>query len=426
MNRSVLKKKTNMFLIFCAALIEWIEFSIYSYLSPLLSGLFFPNHDVNTGIILTYAIFALSYCVRPLAGIIFGKIADTVGRKNVLLFSILLMAISTISIGVLPTYETIGILAPILLLICRIFQSFAVAVEFNVSSMYFIESADRNPMIASSWLTSASCGGMGIGALIIAFSNFTALSCGWRLPFLITGILSLIIYGFRQYLPESPVFLQAYQQQQLVENPVREVILKHKKALLIIGLLAAYVGVFMYVGHVYLTTFLVQIGAYTLQQATKIGAVTEIGIAVLTPCFASFLRSVSAFKVLKVGVLMMAIVGPLLFWSATQGLYAGGFIASVGGYIIADAVVSSCIFYYIYSLVPASVRCTILGLSWSLCLSIVGGTAPMIAACLVQAGWILGPGIYMATTGILVFLGLLWTKNPEQILQPSKHALNHK
>jgi MHS family proline/betaine transporter-like MFS transporter len=402
------KKRSSSVFIFCATLIEYIEFSIYIYLSPILSQLFFPQNNPHTAILLTYGIFAISYFVRPLGGIIFGNIADKVGRKNVLLFSVLLMSISTLAIGLLPTYQHIGALAPILLLVCRIFQSFAVAVEFNTSSMYLIELADHNPYLASSWLTTASCGGMGLGALIVSFTSFHQYHQGWRLPFLITGCLSFLIYLLRRKLPESPVFLQMQQEQQVAENPLQLSMKKYKRELVVIGLLAGYVGVFLYIGHVYFTTFLVQIGGYSLSQATSIGAITELSIAVLTPCFALLLQRCSPAKILKVGILLMALIGPWLFQAGLEERYSQSFIASVLSYVFADAIVSCCIFYYIYSLVPPSVRCTSLGIAWSICLSLIGGTAPVLAAFFVRQGWTMAPGIYMSAVGVVTFLGLVW------------------
>lgn len=131
--------------------LEWAEFTFFAYMADQLSGLFFSTEDPSLARLKTYAIFGTSYFMRPIGAVLFGHIGDKHGRKPAIIGTLLLMALATFGIGILPTYKTIGIVAPILLVIFRMLQGIAVAGEFNGAAVLLTEHDQQHPFLAGSW-----------------------------------------------------------------------------------------------------------------------------------------------------------------------------------------------------------------------------------------------------------------------------------
>ena len=170
--------------------LEWFDFAVYGYLAPIIATQFFPSTHKLTSILLTYSVFAIGFFARPFGAAIFGHIGDTRGRKAALILSTLAMAIPTFLIGILPVYATVGILAPLLLILCRIFQGLSVGGEFTGSFVYLVEQASHGYRGFFSCWSDIGCNlGMILGSACIALLNGVLSeqhlsSYGWRLPFL--------------------------------------------------------------------------------------------------------------------------------------------------------------------------------------------------------------------------------------------------
>ncbi|WP_077216761.1 MFS transporter, partial [Piscirickettsia litoralis] len=188
--------------------IEWVEFSLYMYLGTLLSHFFFPQDLGSHALLLTYAIFAISYLSRPLGGLLFGLYADKHGRRSPLIISSLLIGLATIAIGCIPSYQHIGLLAPILLLIFRLVQSLAISGEFNNSAIYLMEHNPKRTTLAGSWIGTASSAGMFVGGLIAVLVSASHHPHSWRLAYIVIGCLSLLLMLLRKRLLESPSYQQ--------------------------------------------------------------------------------------------------------------------------------------------------------------------------------------------------------------------------
>src|SRR5262249_19519366 len=150
---------------FSGNILEWFDFAVYGYLTPIIATLFFPAHNKVTSVLLTYGVFAIGFLTRPVGSILWGHIGDTKGRKTALLLSCLCMAVPTFLIGILPTYQTIGILAPLLLIGCRILQGISIGGEFTGSFIYLIEQATHQRRgLFSSWADIGCNMGMILGS----------------------------------------------------------------------------------------------------------------------------------------------------------------------------------------------------------------------------------------------------------------------
>ncbi|WP_295865333.1 glycine betaine/L-proline transporter ProP [uncultured Xanthomonas sp.] len=194
---------------------EWFDFGVYGYLAVTLGHVFFPSTNPTAQLIATFATFTVAFLVRPLGGLVFGPLGDRYGRQKVLAATMILMALGTFSIGLIPSYARIGIWAPILLLVARLVQGFSTGGEYGGAATFIAEySTDRNRGFMSSWLEFGTLGGYIAGATTVTALHFTLsdaqmLDWGWRVPFLIAGPLGLLGLYMRMKLEETPAF-QAY------------------------------------------------------------------------------------------------------------------------------------------------------------------------------------------------------------------------
>ncbi|KAB7762793.1 glycine betaine/L-proline transporter ProP [Xanthomonas sp. LMG 12461] len=194
---------------------EWFDFGVYGYLAVTLGHVFFPSTNPTAQLIATFATFTVAFLVRPLGGLVFGPLGDRYGRQKVLAATMILMALGTFSIGLIPSYARIGIWAPILLLVARLVQGFSTGGEYGGAATFIAEySTDRNRGFMSSWLEFGTLGGYIAGAATVTALHFTLSDAqlhdwGWRVPFLIAGPLGLLGLYMRMKLEETPAF-QAY------------------------------------------------------------------------------------------------------------------------------------------------------------------------------------------------------------------------
>ncbi|KMM77240.1 MFS transporter [Xanthomonas sp. NCPPB 1128] len=194
---------------------EWFDFGVYGYLAVTLGHVFFPSTNPTAQLIAMFATFTVAFLVRPLGGLVFGPLGDRYGRQKVLAATMILMALGTFSIGLIPSYERIGIWAPILLLVARLVQGFSTGGEYGGAATFIAEySTDRNRGFMSSWLEFGTLAGYIAGAatvtaLHVALSDAQMRDWGWRVPFLIAGPLGLLGLYMRMKLEETPAF-QAY------------------------------------------------------------------------------------------------------------------------------------------------------------------------------------------------------------------------
>ena len=195
--------------------LEWYDFAVYAYVAVYIARKFFPQGDEVTALLATFLAYGLGFVARPLGGIILGRVGDTHGRKTALLITIALMAVGTVMIGVLPTYASIGIAAPLLLVVARLLQGFSAGGEWGSSTAYIVEWAPANQrgFYGSFQQTSVVAGlllGSGIAALATTLMTTAQMDdWGWRVPFLLGGILGPVGLWMRRTIDETPAYMKA-------------------------------------------------------------------------------------------------------------------------------------------------------------------------------------------------------------------------
>lgn len=381
---------------------EWLEYSYYGYLTTKISLLFFPHYDSRTGLLATMGIFAAGFVMRPIGGILFGLIGDRKGRKSALFISLLMMGFSTLMMGSLPTYQTIGIYAPLLLLFCRLLQGLAVSGELNGAAIYLIEHSKNNyPTLAGSWVGTASALGMLMGTFAATIVSYPGMpSWSWRLPFFLASFSCFIANYLRYRLLESPLFLSACHQQQIVKFPLTEVFSKYSKPFIYNMIMASFVSVYIYVCNVYFVSYLIKDLNFTASQSTLLAAVGESFVVLCFP-FAAFLADRVGHRIIMlIGLSSAIITTPLLFlFAETQSI-----IWIILGQIlfgVSNAFACAPVFNFIYKLFPTNIRYTGNSTAWSFGVAMFGGSSPIIADYLMQHYSFYGPSIFVGIFAVL-------------------------
>src|SRR3954466_15522745 len=207
--------KDEKFVIFASSLgtvFEWYDFYLYATLAPFFAALFFPPGNDTAALLSAFATYAAGFLVRPFGAIVFGRIGDLVGRKYTFLVTVVVMGLATFAVGLLPTYSTIGWLAPLLLVTLRLLQGLALGGESGGAATYVAEhSRPGRRGYATSWIQTTATLGFFLSLLVIGLSRVSITpadytSWGWRLPFLVSIILLLYSVWVRLKLNESPIF----------------------------------------------------------------------------------------------------------------------------------------------------------------------------------------------------------------------------
>jgi nitrate/nitrite transporter NarK len=268
---------------------EWYEFALYGSLASVIAARFFSGVDSTTAFVFALLTFAIGFMTRPLGALIFGRIGDMIGRKRTFLVTICLMGVSTIAVGCLPTYESIGIIAPITLIVLRICQGLAAGGEYTGALTYVAEySPPGRRGLNMSWTTAATTAGLLMSFLVIYISREASGdgfdSWGWRLPFLGSAILLAISLGLRLKMEESPAFQKLRHKKALSKSPVRDAFLDGKNVgrICIAFALCAGMTSMYYMAALYPTYFMTQ----TLKVDPKtVNSLVVLATAVSLPFF---------------------------------------------------------------------------------------------------------------------------------------------
>ena len=306
---------------------EWYDFYLYATLAPFFAALFFPKGNATAALLAAFATYAAGFLVRPFGALVFGRIGDLVGRKYTFLITIMVMGISTAAVGLLPTYESIGVLAPIILVALRLAQGLALGGEYGGAATYVAEHApDRKRGYSTAWIQTTATIGFFLSLLIIGVCRTTMTAgsfatWGWRIPFLISILLLITSVYIRLKLNESPVFTRMKASGKASKSPLRDSFLKYpNNKLVLLALLGATAGqgVIWYTGQFYALFFLS--GTLKVDYLTTyelIGASLLIG----TPLFLVFgalSDRIGRLKIILLGCLLGAVTYIPIFKGLTH------------------------------------------------------------------------------------------------------------
>lgn len=388
-------------------ILEWYDFTLFAYLTPLLAKLFFPQKEALTGLLLTYSIFAIGFFVRPLGAILFGHIGDRFGRKLALTFTILLMSIPTFLMGLLPTYESVGILAPTLLIFLRICQGLSAGGESTGASLFVLEGITHKHRGFIGGLLWAVVGmGMLLGSFAATLVNHSALLWAWRIPFLIGILTGLIGYFVRTRTLEPEQFLRLKEQNEIAKRPLVEALMSHKKSLSIIIGLYCLSAMITYLVFVFMPNYAATTLAMPVDKTSLIATCALLASTILVP-FGGFLSDqFGRRKCLVWGALGFAIFSYPLFLLILKGSLSNLILAEAI-FVILAACYQGTLTAASFELAPTRLRYSMVAFGYNFSYSIFGGTAPLIATYLVTlTGNPAFPGLYLAFGAIVALLSI--------------------
>lgn len=368
--------------------LEWYDYALYGHMSIVFSQLFFPAGDAGKNLILTLLIFAAGFVSRPLGAIFFGRIGDKYGRKKALTMSMMMMAIPTGCIGLLPTYEAIGIAAPILLTVIRILQGLSLGGAYSGSISYVVEHAppDQRSAIGSVIKLSLVIGflfGSIVSTLMAAIlSEADFYSWGWRLPFFLGVGIGVVGFYIRNHGEESPVYEKAKKDGTLSKSPVKDAFTKYPYKMLQAFMAYIFVTIPFYIIAIYMI-------AYTKRHLglSEDDALLINSLAMATMLITVYPAARLADKIGRRPVLLMAIVAMLLVaYPAFEMMQTGTFMAVLGGQVILAMILG----WYLgpipatlVEMFPTSIRYTGMSLAYNLC-AILGGFTPSVAEYMIR------------------------------------------
>lgn len=373
-------------------LVEWYDWYAYAAFALYFSASFFPKGNTTAQLLNTAGIFALGFLMRPLGGWLFGRIADKQGRKKSMTLSVLLMSFGSLLIAFIPTYATIGIMAPVLLLIARLLQGLSVGGEYGVSATYLSEMASKEHRgFYSSFQYVTLIGGQLIALGIQLILQKALLSeqqlhdWGWRIPFVIGAILSVVALYLRTNLHETSSFELQHKNHEHKKGSIKELFNHPKAVLTVIGLTLGGTLAF-YTYTTYMQKFLVNTVQLTKTESTFISFITLLIFAMLQPAFGALSDRIGRRPLLiGFGVLGSLFTVPILTILSDTSSQLQAFLLLmaaliiVSGYTSINAVVKAELF-------PARVRALGVGLPYAFTVALFGGSAEYVALWLKNKG----------------------------------------
>lgn len=389
--------------------VEWYDNALYGILAVVMSRTFFPDGDPTVALISTYLGLILSYAIRPVGGTLMGRLADVKGHRYVLTLTIVLMSVGTVGIGLLPAYSAIGVMAPLLLSLCRIVQGLGASAEYTVATNFLLEHGPRNKR---NYLSGMAVGSTSLGpllasvlayALIVALPSESFDAWGWRVLFLLAAPLSLVTLYIRRHTTEAPEYqrvLEEARKHSVEQTPFKEAVRSHWRDMLrAIGLGAGQrVGTFMIQS--YFVTALVQNGFG--EDKALLAAILTYAVGAPAAIWGGKVADRHGGKrllVLGYGTFVLFTVPTFL--ATESGSFGFALVAVVGFTVINNVIGGPLTTAYVMSF-PAHVRGTAAALNYNVGTTLMGGTAPLLASWLAGAtGTEVSFGWYMAVICLL-------------------------
>jgi MHS family proline/betaine transporter-like MFS transporter len=373
--------------------LEWYDFAIYGYFAAQIGRYFFPHEDAVAQLLSAFGVFAIGYLMRPIGGMIVGHIGDSFGRRAALTFSVAAMAIPTFLIGLLPGYQTIGLLAPIGLTVLRIVQGLSVGGEYTSSMVFLVEHAREGRRgLMGALAASGSAVGMLLGSAVGA----------WRIPFLLGLMVGIAGYILRRYALETGVA------EKRTRAPIVETLHDHWRVVAGFAGLSVYSAVTFYIGFVYMVSWLQTADGIPPSRSLEINSFSmSISLPVLIA--AGWLSDRIGRKPLMLLASMGGLICALpLFWLLN---HPSELLAQLGqlGLVLLTGAYYGALPATLVEAAPPTVRCTTVALGYNLCVGLFGGLSPLVATWLVErTGNEIAPAFLIVASAAVTFVTIFW------------------
>ncbi|EKY4018256.1 MHS family MFS transporter [Enterobacter roggenkampii] len=365
--------------------IEWFDYFLYGTAAALVfNKIFFPMVDPVIGLILSYLSFSLTFFIRPIGGVLFAHIGDRIGRKKTLVLTLSLMGGATVMIGLLPTYEMIGLWAPALLILMRIIQGMGIGGEWGGALLLAYEYA---PEKRKGFFGSIPQAGVTIGmlmatfivSLMTLFSEEGFLSWGWRIPFLLSSVLVLLGLWIRKDIDETPDFQKVKASGQVAKAPLRDTLKHHWREVLIAAGLKVVETAPFYIFSTFVVSYATSTLTYQKSQALEAVTLGALVATIMIPLMGLLSDKVGRQRMYAISVFVLGLFIVPWFMLLNTGTTWGIVLATVIAFGVLWAPVTAVLGTLCSEIFSANVRYTGITLGYQLGAALAGGTAPLIA-----------------------------------------------
>ena len=369
---------------------EWYDYALFGHFAQIIGEKFFPDSDPSISLLQAFLVFAVGYLMRPLGGVFFGIIGDRFGRRSALSAAVICMSVPTACIGILPTYDDIGITATTLMIVVRMLQGLSMGGALTGSVSFIIEHTSRKHRGFIGSIPMASiCIGILLGSLVSsAIKNLLSpedfYDWGWRLPFMIGVLILFVGIYIRKHTQETPMFKEMVAKDNVLKSPLRKVIANHWFDMLISIFINSTGSVIFYLQSIYLTTYLKNNREFDESSVDLLVSSCYLLMAfvtVITGWFSDIIGRKNIFIIYNIAII-------LIFAAGLLGIFETGNFASI---VTAQVILAIIAAAYIgpepalqAEFYPANVRNTALSVSYNTATSLFGGTTPFVIAYLVQ------------------------------------------
>lgn len=393
--------------------VEWFDYGLYLYLVPVMAPLFFPSDEAIVSAIASLGVFAAGSIMRIAGGAFFGSLGDRLGRKKALVLSIMMMTAPMALTAFLPVYAVVGIAAPLLFTAMRLLQGFSAGGEYSGTVVQLVEQAPagKRGFVASTAVFTSGIGIILASALVASLTTWTSADFmsdwGWRICYLVGGALGLFAFVMRRKMPETEEFLEEEREGDIPKQPLRYALTHLPKQVIIAALLAGYGGILYYVVLGFVPTILDSFSEVQSDEALWVTTGMAIVYAIATPAFGALSDRYGRKRTLMAGAIgFVFLSAPMLWLMTSQGLIIiilGGLVLLVMLMLYTGPVVAA-----IGEEFPSKARYSALAVGYNLGSAVLGGTAPLVAALLID--WFDTPvaASFLLIIASVIAIPLLW------------------
>lgn len=383
--------------------VEWYDFALYGYFATTIADQFFPGDDPTARLLSAFAVFGVGFVVRPIGGVVFGRIGDRVGRRTALVTAVVLMSLATLAIGVLPGYSSVGAVAPLLLLLCRLAQGFSAGGEQVGANTFIIEYAPpgqrgRYAATIPMWVAAGTITAAG---LALATAALLPAKWGWRVPFLLAGPLGVIGLYLRLRIEDSPEFRQIREAGEIASAPLSEAIRTMKLPMLVLFGWAMINALGFYLMAGYLTSYITKELGRSSELALGSSCVGLLAFGVSAAVGGRAADRHGRVPVAVTAALSLAVVAyPAFALIRTDHVAAVLLGQALIGLCLGTVSCTTCLMTV--ELFPAHIRYSAAALSYNLCYTVFGGSAAYVATWLVATTDTPGaPAVYLTCAAVI-------------------------
>lgn len=406
-------EQNTIFLASLGSAIEYYDFVVYGMLAKYLKVVFFPSHDDSLSVLQFFSVFAIGYIARPLGGMVAGVLGDRFGRRPVFLSLTILMAISTIIIGLMPSYEAIGFIAPLLLVLCRLGQGLSFGGELPGAATIV---AELSPLQKRSHRISFVVASASVGSVIASFvlfcltsylSESDIIAWGWRIPFVMGGVFGLLLFWARHRLCETRDF-QAEKIDSRTHNPLKQLVVGNPASILVGVMLTMFISG-MVIGNLYFPFYMNKYYDFPEKNIYFAATISLIFAALILPVMGRLVDKYSRIAIMKWATFAYAGLSIFLFNLLSYNSY-DILILFMMIHQLFIVMVSCCYYPIMMNLLPVNIRYTGMGVCYNLTYALMGMLPATLTIVLTKFETPLVMPIILSSLAFVSFLGVYWVE----------------